>query len=310
MTGMPTLAGTQQDVNFAKLGVQLVENNQQLSEGEKREKQNIIDRQEQVRRESEEQGEKDRKTREAYERNKPSNSSLSNKVVQMIVSGDLQGVLDYMSDVKLDSKSAPTKRIMKTVAQALAAMKLNTKIVVVEAKQIDGDLAQYDPVKDVIYVTREGMSSNTILHEIIHAGTVKVINEYLYGNKSSLSQLQLNGIRQLERIMEETRGSLAANHPAAYTNLFEFVSYALTSELLQQDLHDEAAVDAGANRLLKDLKESKTGAIGKILPELKSQWTKFQLVIARILKVRDEYLTKGKLDKAAEIGRASCRERV
>jgi hypothetical protein len=310
LTGMPTLAGTQQDVNFAKLGVQLVETDQQLSEGEKREKQNIIDRQEQVRRESEEQGERDRKTREAYERNKPSNSSLSNRVVQMIVSGDLQGVLDYMSNVKLDSKSAPTKRIMKVVAQALAAMKLNTKIVIVDSKQIDGDLAQYDPVKDVIYVTREGMSSNTILHEIIHAGTVKVINEYLYGNKGSLSQLQLNGIRQLERIMEETYGALADKHPEAYKkikinneeklNLFEFVAYALTSELLQQDLHDEAAVDAGANRLLKDLKEDTTGTIGKILPELKSQWTKFQLAIARILKVRDDYLIKDKLDKSAD----------
>jgi hypothetical protein len=300
LANMPTLAGTQQDVNFAKLGVQLVETDQQLSEGEKREKQNVIDRQEQVRRESEEQGERDRKTREAYERNKPSYSSLSNKVVQMIVSGDLQGVLDYMSDVKLDSKSAPTKRIMKVVAQALAAMKLNTKIVIVEAKQINGDLAQYDPVKDVIYVTREGMSSNTILHEIVHAATVKVINEYLYGNKGSLSQLQLNAVKQLERIMEETSGSLKARHPEAYKNLFEFVSYALTSELLQQDLHDEAAVDAGANRLLKDLKEDTTGTIGKILPELKSQWTKFQLAIARILKVRDEYLIRGKLDESAD----------
>ena len=303
LTGMPTLAGAQQDVNFAKLGVNIVENSQQLSEGEKREKQNAIDRQEQVRKESEAQGERDRKTREAFERNKPFASSLPNNVIQMIMSGDLQGVLDYMSNVKLDSKSAPTKRIMKVVAQALSAMKLNTKIVIVDSAQIDGDLAQYDPVKDVIYVTREGMSSNTILHEIIHAGTVKVINEYLYGNKGSLSQLQLTAIKQLERIMEDTRGSLAADHPEAYKNLFEFVSYALTSEQLQQDLHDESIAGAGAERLLKGVygKENTiTETVGKILPESKSQWSKFKLAIARILKVRDEYLTKGKLDRTAD----------
>jgi len=303
LTGMPTLAGVQQDVNFAKLGVQLVRDSQQLSEGQKREKQNIIDRQEKVRRESEEQNERDRKTREAFERNKPFASSLPNNVIQMIMAGDLQGVLDYMSNVKLDSKSAPTKRIMKTVAQALAAMKLNTKIQIVESEKIEGDLAQYDPVKDVIYITREGMSSNTILHEIIHAGTVKVINEYLYGNKGSLSQLQLAGVRQLERIMEDTRGSLAENHPEAYKNLFEFVSYALTSAQLQQDLHDESVAGAGAERLLKGIygKENTiTETVGKILPESKSQWSKFKLAIARIIKVRDEYLTKGKLDRTAD----------
>jgi hypothetical protein len=303
LTNIPTLAGAQQDVNFAKLGVQLIKDSKELTEGEKREKQNTIDRQERVRKESEAQNERDRKTREAYERNKPYASSLPNNVIQMIMAGDLQGVLDYMSNVKLDSKSAPTKRVMKAVAQALAAMKLNTKTVIVEASQIDGDLAQYDPVKDVIYVTREGMSSNTILHEIIHAGTVKVINEYLYGNKGSLSQLQLNAIKQLERIMEDTRGSLAESHPEAYKNLFEFVSYALTSDQLQQDLHDESVAGAGAERLLKGVygKESTiTETVGKILPESKSQWSKFKLAIARILKVRDEYLTKGKLDRTAD----------
>ena len=303
LTGMPTLAGAQQDVNFAKLGVQLIQDSKQLTEGEKREKQNIIDRQEEVRRESEAQQERDRKTREAYERNKPYASSLPNNVIQMIMAGDLQGVLDYMSNVKLDSKSAPTKRIMKAVAQALSAMKLNTKIQIVESSQIDGDLAQYDPVKDVIYVTREGMSSNTILHEIIHAGTVKVINEYLYGNKGSLSQLQLSAIKQLERIMEDTRGSLAESHPEAYKNLFEFVSYALTSDQLQQDLHDESVAGAGAERLLRGVygkEDTITETIGKNLPESKSQWSKFKLAIARILKVRDEYLTKGKLDRAAD----------
>jgi hypothetical protein len=145
------------------------------------------------------------------------------------------------------------------------------------------------------------MSSNTILHEIIHAATVKVINEYLYGNKGSLSQMQLAAIRQLERIMEETRGSLATDHPEAYKNLFEFVSYALTSEQLQQDLHDESIAGAGAERLLKGVYgETDTDAIGKNLPENKSQWSKFKLAIARILKVRDEYLTKGKLSKTAD----------
>ena len=305
---VPTLAGAQQTIAFRKLANQLVQDNSQLTEGEKREKQNIIDRQEQVRKESEAQQERDRKAREYIDRTKGSDTSLPSNVIKMIMAGDLQGVLEYMSKVKLGITASPTKRIMKVVAESLYAMKLNTKIKIVESKDIDGDLAQYDPAKDIIYVSREGLSVNTILHEIIHAGTVKVINEYLYGNKGSLSQLQLNGIRQLERIMEETRGSLEADHPDAYKDLFEFVSYALTSDQLQKDLQDEAdisrlqrAVDKVPPKVPYAWTDS-PNEIGKNLPESRSQWSKFKLAIANILKIRSTYLTKkGKLDRAANV---------
>jgi hypothetical protein len=295
LEGVPTLAGAQQTVAFAKLATQLNKDNSLLSEGEKREKQNTIDRQEKVRRESEEQQERDRANREAIDRTKGSANTLPANVIKMVMDGNLRGVLEYMSKIPLGSEASPTKRIMKVVAQALSTLNLDTKIEIVESKQIDGDLAQYDPVKDVIYVTREGLSSNTILHEIIHAGTVKVINEYLYGNKNSLSQLQLNAIRQLERIMNETRGSLAEDYKEAYKNLFEFVSYALTSEQLQQDLRGEADVSQLESRLY-GTETTKTN-----LPEKKSQWSKFKLAIAGILKIRDIYLTKsGKLSRAVQ----------
>jgi hypothetical protein len=293
-------SGQQQTMGFAKLGLKLVENSRQLSEGEKREKQNVIDRQAEVRQKSEAQQERDRKTRENYERNKPSNSSLPNAVVQMVVNNDLQGVLKYLSEVKTTALTSPYKRILKAVAKSLYDMKLNTKIKVVESSVIEGDLARYDPVSDTILVTREGLSSNTLIHEVVHAGTVKVINEYLYGNRKSLSMGQLNAIKQLERIMNVTKASLEADHPEAYKNLFEFVSYALTSDQLQQDLHDESVTDAGTTRLLESVYgETDTEAVGKNLPENKSMWSAFKLSIARILKVRDDYLTKGKLDKNA-----------
>jgi hypothetical protein len=295
LKGVPTLAGAQQTVAFAKLGSQINKDDSQLSEGEKREKQNTIDRQEKVRRESEEQQERDRANREAIDRTKGDANTLPTHVIKMVMDGNLRGVLEYMRDVKLGTSATPTKRVMKMVAGALSSLNLDTKIEIVEAAQIQGDLAQYDPVKDIIYVTREGLSSTTILHEIVHAGTVKVINEYLYGNKGSLSQLQLNAIRQLERIMNETRGSLAEDYKEAYKNLFEFVSYALTSEQLQQDLHGEADVSQLESRLF-GTETTKTN-----LPENKSQWSKFKLAIAGVLKLRDIYLTKsGKLSRAVQ----------
>jgi hypothetical protein len=295
LKGVPTLAGAQQTVAFAKLASRLNQDNSLLSEGEKREKQNTIDRQEKVRRESEEQQERDRKNREDIDRTKGGANFLPNSVIKMIMDGNLRGVLEYMSDVRLGATASPAKHVMKMVAGALSDLNLNTKIEIVESSKIGGDLAQYDPVKDVIYVSVEGLTSNTILHEIVHAGTVKVINEYLYGNKGSLSQLQLNGIRQLERIMNETRGSLAEDHPDAYKNLFEFVSYALTSEQLQQDLHGEADVSKLESRLF-GTEITKTN-----LPEKKSQWSKFKLAVADLLKIRNIYLTKsGNLSRAVQ----------
>ena len=295
LKGVPTLAGAQQTVAFAKLASRLNQDNSLLSEGEKREKQNTIDRQEKVRRESEAQQERDRKNREDIDRTKGGANFLPNSVIKMIMDGNLRGVLEYMSDVRLGASASPAKHVMKMVAGALSDLNLNTKIEIVESSKIGGDLAQYDPVKDVIYVSVEGLTSNTILHEIVHAGTVKVINEYLYGNKGSLSQLQLNGIRQLERIMNETRGSLAEDHPDAYKNLFEFVSYALTSEQLQQDLHGEADVSKLESRLF-GTEITKTN-----LPEKKSQWSKFKLAVADLLKIRNIYLTKsGNLSKAVQ----------
>ena len=291
-------SGQMQDMAFAKLGVKLTQDSREMSEGEKREKQNAIERQAEVTRASEEQQQKDRKIREAYDRNKPSNSTLPNSVVQMVVNNDLQGILGYMSSIKTSALTSPYKRIMKAVAQSLLDMKLNTKIVIVESSQLNGDLAQYQPTNDTIYITREGLSSNTILHEIVHAGTVKVINEYLNGNRKSLSMSQLNAIKQLEKIMNETRGALAADHPDAYKNLFEFVSYALTSDQLQQDLHDQSTLNEQTTTLMRGVYGKAEADIATNLPESKSQWSKFKLSIARILKVRDVYLKKsGELSK-------------
>ena len=296
---MKTNAGVQQDVAFAKLGVKLVQDSRELSEGEKREKQNTIDRKAEVRAESEKTQADLKKLREDQRRNSSRNTSLPSNVIKMVMDNNLQGVLQYMRSVSTTSiMTSPYRRIMKSVAQALFEMKLSTKIKIVDSKVIEGDLARYDPETDTILVTVEGLSSNTLLHEIIHAGTVKVINEYLYGNRKLLTAEQLKGVQQLERIMKETRDSLAVDHPNAYKNLFEFVAYVLTSDQLQQDLHDEQEISR-LDRIVKKAPPkvpyawTDTENIGTNLPEKKSQWSAFKLAIARILKVHDVYLRKG-----------------
>lgn len=306
---MVTNAGAQQDIAFAKLGLKLVEDSKQLSEGEKREKQNEINRKAEVAAQSE----KTQAELEELRRKAPvgiGSSTLPDKVVQMIANNDLQGVLKYMSEVKTTALSSPFVRIRKALAEALLGLNLNTKIKIVE--NLGGDLAQYDPATDTILVTKEGLSNSTILHEIIHAGTVKVINEYLYGDRKSLSMGQLNAIKSLETIMKQTK-HLASDHPDAYKNLFEFVSYALSDERLQNDLRGESALRAElrpgslskkhAASLFKyfGVTTKSMEDLETILPDVKSSWSEFKLAIARILKVRDTYLKKsGKLFEDVE----------
>lgn len=310
MREMITNAGVQQDVAFAKLGLKLVEDSQQLTEGEKRELQNTINRKAEVAAQSE----KTQAELEELRRKAPvgiGSTKLPNEVVRMIANNDLQGVLQYMSTVKTTALSSPFVRIRKAIAEALLGLKLNTKIKIVD--KLDGDdLAQYDPATDTILVTQEGLSNSTILHEVIHAGTVKVINEYLYGDRKTLSLGQLNAIKSLEAIMKQTK-HLSADHPNAYKNLFEFVSYALSDESLQQDLQEETLLRADlrtgsfakthAAALFKYFGVTSTSMqeLETVLPDVKSAWSSFKLSIARILKVRDTYLQKtGKLREDIE----------
>jgi len=108
LKGVPTLAGAQQTVAFAKLGSQINKDDSQLSEGEKREKQNIIDRQEKVRRESEEQQERDRINREAIDRTKGDANTLPTNVIKMVMDGNLRGVLEYMRLLNKRLQKTPT----------------------------------------------------------------------------------------------------------------------------------------------------------------------------------------------------------
>jgi hypothetical protein len=110
---------------------------------------------------------------------------------------------------------------------------------------------------------------------------------------------QLNAIKVLEKIMKETR-DLAESHPNAYKNLFEFVSYALTDDQLQQDLHGASFVYPETKGLF-ELFGLPREDVQSILPDAKSAWTAFQLSVARILKVRGTYLPKaGKPTKDVE----------
>jgi len=70
----------------------------------------------------------------------------------------------------------------------------------------NNDLAQYDSVKDEIVIGPEGFSTSTVLHEVTHAGTVRVLYLYLSGKKNLLTERQIKGAEQILKIMMATEG--------------------------------------------------------------------------------------------------------
>lgn len=302
------LAGAQQDMAFAKAGEALkIEQSEASSVQKQRELDNIKKRQEEVQKEAEKNKAELDKLRSDFNRLVASGvpgTYLPSNIIQMIRGNNLPGVLQFLRS-KYETFTAKDK-IFRSVAQALFEMKLDTKIFYADSLS-NGDLAQYDPVEDTIYVTAQGMTASTVLHEIVHAATAKIVNLYTTGQFKQLTEAQLRAVEHLNDLMYETAKRLAARHPEAYEvvgkdsegnprySLMEFLAYALTKDTLQIDLATlQPKKSAAVDRLL--LPE---GAVVTNLPESKSMWSEFGKTIAKIIGLDKVYFRKNKVREDA-----------
>ena len=287
------LAGAQQDVAFAKVGEALkIEQSGASSVQKQRELDNIKQRQEEVRKEAEENKTKLDKLKADFNRLVASGvpgTYLPNSIAQMVKGNNLQGVLQFLRD-KYEINSAKDK-IFKSVAQALFEMKLDTKIRYVNSLP-NGDLAQYDSVTDTISVTAQGMTAATVLHEIVHAATAKIVNLYTTRQFKQLTEAQIRAVEHLNDLMNETAETLAVNYPNAFEvvgknadgtprySLMEFLAYSLTNENLQIDL--------------ATLQPKRSEVVVTNLPESKSMWSELGRTIAKIIGLDKVYFRKNK----------------
>ena len=302
------LAGAQQDMAFAKVGEALkIEQSEASSEQKQRELDNIKKRQEEVQKEAEKNKAELDKLRSDFNRLVASGvpgTYLPGNIIQMIRGNNLQGVLQFLRE-KYEVNSAKDK-IFKAVAQALFQMKLDTKIRYADSLS-NGDLAQYDPVSDTIFVTAQGMTASTVLHEVVHAATAKIVNLYTTGQFKLLTEAQIRAVEHLNDLMYETAGRLADKHPEAYEvvgkdsegnprySLMEFLAYALTKDTMQIDL---ATLQPKKSNAIERLLLPK-GSVVTNLPESKSMWSEFGRTIAEIIGLSKVYFRKNKVREDA-----------
>ena len=145
-----------------------------------------------------------------------------------------------------DTRAKASKFIFQFIARRLNTIKLDSVVVmdpdneVIQRLQREGKLAEYDPKTDTFYFTEQGLDEATLLHEAVHAGTVKIINTYLT-NPAALTPEQREAMEHLEKIFNFAKSRLGGKYKNAFENLFEFVGYALTDNKFQIALAETQA---------------------------------------------------------------------
>lgn len=100
-----------------------------------------------------------------------------------------------------------------------------------------GRVAEYDPKTNTVYITKEGATPKIVLHELVHAATIRALNTYLNpSTRASLKPDQREAAEHIVKIYEFAKTKLGGRFPNAFDNVYEFVTYAMTEPKFQQEL--------------------------------------------------------------------------
>ena len=276
----------QQDEAFGAVAQQVIKETDELNATEQQAQQQRIQKiKDQVREESEKAQARYQKLRDDQRRaagSMPAADRLPNALVKKVKDGiDKEGskkggsLKTLLRDIaaNLEDSKAAHKKIYRQLSNLLGTIDLKTEIVYADSLP-DDDLAIYNAQEDRIYVTADGMTYTTILHELVHAASVRVMNMYFTGQKDRLTKYQIAAVEQIVAIYNSTKPALKSRHPDAYANKYEFLAYSLTDKFLQLDLHEESA--EYSQDIAFGIRKDK-------IPERPSAWTVFVQAIARIV---------------------------
>jgi hypothetical protein len=192
---------------------------------------------------------------------------LPDEIIDALAKGDIKAVLDYISEhgngLKLKKASdffmVGTRRDKNGVAKPIfkkagirirdsVAMGIfrslagtlgnidNLKVnVVFDENMIYDQLARYDANTNTMYIGPNGLDEATILHELVHAATVKIIHQF-FTDPSVLPERTRKAVERLRDIASAAQKRLGSKYPNAFDNLYEFIAYAMTDMNFQYDL--------------------------------------------------------------------------
>lgn len=187
---------------------------------------------------------------------------LPKNIRTALLNGDIKTVLDYIKnqgkglsslkrediaklvDKKGKARVVGTKtrvrdstalRIFRNLAFALSnieGMKVN---VVFDENMVYGHVAKYDANTNTLFIGPNGFDEATVLHELTHAATVKIIHQF-FTDPSKLDARTRIAVQQIINIAGYAKTFLGQRYKNAFENVYEFVAYAMTDTDFQHDL--------------------------------------------------------------------------
>ena len=289
-----SITGEQQDEGFMAVGEHLIQiegKSQKYSPAvQSQRRRQIIKRLKEQRANQQEIKELQDKFNRQVQSDTKVRTALPNSVIIKIQNGQVnQAIEAFIDSLKSKAKTAklgPTENIQLRVAEALLKLNLKTTISIAVDPMPDNDLGQYDSVVDHVTLSAiGGVTPKTFLHELVHAATVQVLDNYINGRLSRLTEGQIAGAKQIVALRDITKPILARSYPEAYENLYEFVSYAITDEEFANALRNlDISTPSLKNWYINNV-DIQGVDIGSILPKERTLWSSFKQSIANILGI-------------------------
>lgn len=127
--------------------------------------------------------------------------------------------------------------VFKNLAEKLLDIKDFKVNVAFDPKLVFNTIGEYNYRTNTVILGPFGLDEATLLHELTHAATVRLIHKY-YSDPDSLTKNQREAIKHLEDIAAVAKSVITADkYKNAFDNLYEFVAYAMTDLEFQNELH-------------------------------------------------------------------------
>ena len=231
------------------------------------------------------------------------------EVTEVNMNAVLKTLADTMApERKPDGKPIevdPKDQTLKKLALSLSRLNLRTKIIFGGALPADR-LAEYDPKTDIVTIRRgTTLKSSTLLHELVHAATVKVLNAYekflSTGDRGDLTTDQIEAAEQLYKIYDQAKKRIKLpQYQSALENVYEFIAYAMTDPRFQTELgkHKAKALAKYTTPEAQTLWGALTGAIMRVIDFIRSPLTRQEA--ERRAALTEEYLDENLGEMAAQ----------
>lgn len=230
---------------------------------------------------------------------------LPQEVVDALMRGDVKAALDYLKEhgqglktkVLRDRRGVPSFRVRDSVSRAvfrnlssILSELPNFNVNIVYDENLGPEVyGQYDHKTNTIYFGKKGLDEATLLHELTHAATVKIINQY-FTDKSKLTDRARIAVENISDVATLAKSRLGNTYPTAFEDLYEFVAYAMTDMDFQFALSRiQWGKAARATATTKEFtaEETKERELGQLVPPpfRVSAWNYFTDTIAWLYKL-------------------------